>query len=56
MVTMVTLVVRSGSLAFDRIHESSARKGVSANGRERARTLHSLAMQKVVGSSPIIRF
>lgn len=30
--------------------------GLSANGRERARTLPKLAMQKVVGTSPIIRF
>jgi hypothetical protein len=29
---------------------------VSANARERARTLATFAMQKVVGSSPIIRF
>jgi hypothetical protein len=30
--------------------------GLSANGRERARTLPTLAMQKVEGSSPFIRF
>jgi len=31
------------------------KSGLSANGRERARTLLPFAMQKVVGSSPIIR-
>jgi hypothetical protein len=30
--------------------------GVSPNERERARTVPTLAMQMVVGSSPIIRF
>lgn len=30
--------------------------GPLANGRERERTLPTLAMQKAVGSSPIIRF
>ncbi len=29
--------------------------GLSVNGRERARTLRTLAMQKAVGSSPIVR-
>ena len=33
----------------------SCKYGVFSNGRERVRTLPTLAMQKVVGSSPIIR-
>ena len=52
---MVTLVVRSGSLVFGRI-EMTSKYGRSANGSERERTLPTFAMQKVVGSSPIIRF
>jgi hypothetical protein len=47
-----------GSFGFARVrshHRITSKCGLSTNGRERARTLLPLAMQKVVGSSPIIR-
>ena len=49
----------SRSFGFARVRSHlrmTCKYGLSANGRERARTLPTLAMQKVVGSSPIIRF
>jgi hypothetical protein len=52
---MAGLGVRSGALAFARSAEDPTNKRferTGANGRERA---PALAMQKVVGSSPIIR-
>ena len=55
VVTMVTLVVRSGSLPSARTYEIPFKQAVErtgANGRERC---SHFAMQKVVGSSPIIR-
>jgi hypothetical protein len=48
-----------GSFAFAPVRSvvrMTCKQGLSANGRERVRTLPTLAMQKVVGSSPIIRF
>jgi hypothetical protein len=53
---MARFGVRSGSVAFARLHGTSANgrfERTDANGRERSLAL---AMQKVVGSSPIIRF
>ena len=47
-----------GSFGFARVRlavRMTCNYGVSANSSERARTLLTLAMQKVVGSSPIIR-
>ncbi len=49
---MVTLVVRSGSLAGRSTHEIPYKQCIQRTGA----ILRSLAMQKVVGSSPIIRF
>jgi hypothetical protein len=56
VVTMVTLGVRSGSAAFTRlvcVPLNYAVSGTVPNLRERSPLI---AMQKVVGSSPIIRF
>jgi hypothetical protein len=53
---MARFGVRWGSLAFARLHGSPAKswfERTDANGRERSLAS---AMQKVVGSSPIIRF
>jgi hypothetical protein len=53
--TMATLGVRSRSLAGERRSRNPLNEAVqrtTANGRERLLTV---AMQKVVGSSPIIR-
>jgi hypothetical protein len=52
---MAALAVRSGSVPFARLEETAGDAGLErtgANGRER---LPAFAMQKVVGSSPIIR-
>jgi hypothetical protein len=56
MAAMAALDVRSGSLPFAHPTRSRRKHEVSANSRERARTLATLAMQKVEGSSPFIRF
>jgi hypothetical protein len=50
---MARFGVRSGALTFARLHGKPCKQVVGANGRERALAF---AMQKVVGSSPIIRF
>jgi hypothetical protein len=52
---MARFGVRLGSLAFAHLREDPANMTDSANGRERVRTSPALAMQKAVGSSPIIR-
>jgi hypothetical protein len=56
MAEMAALSVRSASLPFARPTRSLCKQEVSANSSERARTPgQPFAMQKVVGSSPIIR-
>src|SRR5437870_1388435 len=54
---MARFGVRSGSVACARSDEDAAKKRFERTGANgRARTSLALAMQKVAGSSPIIRF
>jgi hypothetical protein len=53
---MARFGVRSGSVAFARLDEKPCKHRIDRTGANRSERPLALAMQKVVGSSPIIRF
>jgi hypothetical protein len=56
MAAMAALGIRSGALAFARFAEAPAKHAFERTGANGCERSPAFAMQKVVGSSPIIRF